>query len=272
MNIGITTLVGHTESLENFFKKVSALGYQYIELNCVRDYFAHCNAMQLADSPGDLARLKQLLDENNLKCSAVDCHGLFGRSAEEVLYSQRYLEAGMEVAVKLGSPLVITSIPGGAVTRPEMITAVRELCGKAEKLGLEIAVEAEYAFAVDPDTLESFLDEVNAPNLKVNFDPNHFARANWEVEDAVRKFFPRISHVHLKEHLPETPYPTRFTGTVGSPAYRMLDELVKLGFNGVISAETLAELDELPEDPAAVIMEGIKKYQQNQCCTASAAN
>ena len=233
----------------------------YVELNCVRDYYAHCNALQLADSKEELDRLRNLLNENHLCCSAVDCHGLFGRNREEFEYTQEYLEAGFRIAANLGAPTVVTSIPGGSAERPAMVAATKALCRKAAARNLELAIEAEYDFAVGPNTLERFLDAVDAPNLKVNFDPSHFVRSGWEVEKAVQTFFCRITHVHLKEYLPDRPHATRYTGTPGSPCTRMLDELFRLGYSGVASAETLAELDEGPENPAAVIMNGIRTWE-----------
>lgn len=265
MRWGISTLIGHKKSLASCCREAAALGYQCIELNCVRDYYAHCNALQLADSPEELDNINNLLRGNNLKCSAVDCHGLFGRNKAEVFYTLEYLNAGFRIARYLGAPAVITSIPGGGADFPDMITMTRELCRKAAAENLNLNIEAEYGFAVGPGNLKEFLDAVGAENLKVNFDPSHFVRSGRKVEEAIQNFFDRISHVHLKEYLPEIQHGTRYTGAPGTPCSRMLDELLHLGYNGVVSAETSVELDEdKSENPAESIMSGINKWLESK--------
>ena len=41
MKWGLTTLIAHRYSLEHCFREAAALGFQYVELNCVRGYYAH---------------------------------------------------------------------------------------------------------------------------------------------------------------------------------------------------------------------------------------
>ena len=259
---GITTLIGHRRSLKTCLTDAARFGYDWIELNCVRDYYAHWNAFQLADSPDELARLNGLLAECRLGCSAVDCHGLFGRNLEEFNYTCDYLIAGFRIAQTLKSPVVITSIPRGPAPWELMVRTTAELCRKAEDAGLTLAIEAEYDFTVGtPEELTNFLDAVDRPNLKVNFDPSHFARAGFDVPAMVRRFFEKIVHVHLKEFLPHQPCITRYTGVEASPCSRMLDELEFLGYNGVASAETLVDLGKETENPAAEIMKGIKTWE-----------
>ncbi len=262
---GITSLLCHKSGFENCLQKAKTCGYGYVELNCVSEYFAHYNAMQLADSPETLAYLKGLFDKYQMQCSAVDCHGLFGRSMTEFQYRCDYLLAGFKVAEALNCPIVATSIPGGSAPWEVLVEKTAELCRIAADRNLEIAVEAEYGFVVaNPDDLERFIADVDAPNLKVNFDPSHFARANYNIAESVRRLFPKIAHVHLKEYLPEKSYPTRFEGTTGGPAWQMLDALFELDYQGVVSAETVAELDYHSYDVPDIIMNGIEKWQKNK--------
>ena len=230
-------------------------------MNCVRDYYAHYNAMQLADSSGELLRIRRMLHENKLGCSAIDCHGLFGRSSCEYNYTCEYLEAGMRIALELGAPLVVTSIPKGPTPYSIMARTMKTLCQKAADLNLGLAIEAEYDFAVGPNELEMFLNDVAAQNLYVNFDPSHFARCGWKIPRAVEKFRDRIAHVHLKEYLPDVPHGTRYSGIQGSPCSQMLDELGRLDYDGIASAETLVELDDVSSDSASIIMNGIRSWE-----------
>ena len=263
MQWGMTSLIGHRDSFEHCCRYASRLGYGFIELNCVRDYFSHFNPLQLADSPETLRRIRDVLAESGLRCSAVDCHGLFARQPEGFAYSCDALRAGFEIASALGSPVVATSIPGGGAPWEKMVSECAGLCREAADRGLTVAVEAEYHFAVGtPDELERFLACVDSPNLAVNFDPSHFVRAGYDIAETLRRFDGRIAHVHLKEYLPASAHPTRFTGEEGSPASQMLDELRRLGYSGVASAETLAELDVDGEAAASEIMAGIRRWEQ----------
>jgi sugar phosphate isomerase/epimerase len=145
-----------------------------------------------------------------------------------------------------------------------MTARARDLCQEAAAMGLTIAIEAEYGFAVGtPDELERFLDETGAPNLAVNYDPTHFVRAGFGVRETVRRFAKRIVHVHLKEYLPEAVPPTLFTGErVGSPAWATLDELAAIGYDGIASVETLAELVLPAETLATTAWNAIQKWQE----------
>lgn len=265
MKWGLTTLICHRQSLNHCFRSARDLGYEYVELNCVRGYYEHCNALQLADMPEELVNLRNSLKANNLRCSAVDCHGIFGREAEEFQYMFEYMKAGFTIAEALQSPMVITSYPPGPTPWPRLVEATRALCREAKKKHLTIAVEAEYGYPVgSPETLFRLLTEVEMDNLKVNFDPFHFERANLDACAVLEDLYPHVVHVHLKEYRPGTPHPTRYTGVAGTPADRMLDFLAAAGFNGVVSAETLAEPDVDPQEAMLAIMNGIHQWEKRE--------
>ncbi|MBR7127350.1 MAG: sugar phosphate isomerase/epimerase [Lentisphaeria bacterium] len=266
MKWGITTLIGHRRGLAEFCQEVKKLGYEYIELNCVKNYFAHYNALQLANSPREIEFIQEILQTNNLGCSAVDCHGFYGRSEAEFEYTSDYLLAGLEVTEKLGSKFMVTSIPAcDIIPWEKMVKRMSEICRKAQDKNLEIVIEAEYNFPVGtPDSLEKFLSDVNEPNLKVNFDPSHFVRANFDVKEVIRRFFHVISHVHVKEYLPEKIHPTWYEGELNSPCSQMLDELYRFDYQGVASAETLVEMAYRGNEAPEIIMNGLKKWQKSK--------
>ena len=263
MQWGMTTLIWHKYALEHCFKAVSELGVKYIELNCVRGYYEHCNAFQLADSPDELQRIAGWLRKYDLKCSALDCHGMGGWQTDEFDYSIEYMYKSLQVAQALDAPLLVTSYPNGPAAWDKLVTETRKLCKKAAQSNIGVAIEVEYNYHVGSlESLEQFMDEVDIPNLSVNFDCSHFVRAGMDVAAVVRALFPKISHVHCKEYLPEAAYSTRYTGEAGSPCDIMLDTLCELGFNGVVSAETLADPSVDPQVAAAEIMAGINKWKE----------
>ena len=104
MKWGICSLIYHRWGFEHFLESSSKLGYTHIELNCVKDYFCHFNALQLADSPDLLLRLAAALERYRLKVSAVDCHGLVSSSADAMAYAEDYILAGFKIAHALNCP------------------------------------------------------------------------------------------------------------------------------------------------------------------------
>ena len=82
MKIGCSTLLYHKRGLFKCMDDIARIGYEYVELNCVRGYYGHFNSIQLADSPELLEMIANSLKKNNLKCSGIDCHGLYQEGCE----------------------------------------------------------------------------------------------------------------------------------------------------------------------------------------------
>ncbi|MBO5689973.1 MAG: sugar phosphate isomerase/epimerase [Lentisphaeria bacterium] len=265
MKWGFTTLIAHRYSLEHCFREAAELGFAYAELNCVRGYYAHANAMQLADDPAGLTHVSGLFQKYGLQCSAVDCHGLFGNTPDEFRYNLDYVRAGLKVAASLRAPMLITSFPKSETPWERLVVATRELCCEAADLGLRVAVEAEYGYPVGtPEEVDRLFEEVDHPALGINFDPSHFSRLGLKSADLLRHFGGRVIHVHAKEYLPETPFPTRYTGRLDSPGGEMLTALAELGYTGVASAETLAYPEADPSEAMQEIMRGLQNWESRQ--------
>lgn len=262
MKWGLTTLIAHRYSLEHCFREAASLGYKYVELNCVRGYYAHANAMQLADDPAGLEHIAGLLQKYGLQCSAVDCHGLYGNTPEEFQYNFDYVRAGLRVAHALQAPILITSFPKSAATWGDLVNASGTLCREAEEQGMRVAVEAEFGYPVGtPEEVEKLFDDVAHPALGINYDPSHFSRLGLKSADLLRRFGERVIHVHAKEYLPEKQFPTRYEGDLTSPCGEMLSALAELQFNGVVSAETLADPEADPSESMHQIMQGLRNWE-----------
>lgn len=262
MKWGLTTLIAHRYSLEHCFREAAELGFQYVELNCVRGYYAHANAMQLADDPAGLEHIAGLLQKYNLQCSSVDCHGLFGHTPEEFQYNFEYVRAGLDVAHALQAPILITSFPKSAATWSNLVEATGSLCRDAAERGMKIAVEAEFGYPVGtPDEVDKLFEDVAHPALGINYDPSHYSRLGLKSADLLRHFGDRVIHVHAKEYLPEKPFPTRYEGALSSPCGEMLTALAELQFSGVVSAETLADPEADPSESMRQIMQGLRNWE-----------
>ena len=265
MKWGLTTLIAHRYSLEHCFREAAELGFSFVELNLVRGYYAHANAMQLADDPAWMEHIAGLLQKYGLQCSSVDCHGLFGNTPEEFQYNFDYVRAGMKAAAFLNAPILITSFPRSETPWEKLVSATRELCLEAADCGMRVAVEAEFGYPVGtPEEVDRLFDEVAHPALGINYDPSHYSRLGLKSADLLRRFGDRVIHVHAKEYLPEKPFPTRYEGDLTSPCGEMLSALAELQFEGVVSAETLAYPEADPSEAMRQIMQGLKLWESRK--------
>ena len=264
MKWGLTTLIAHRYSLDRCFREAAELGYQYVELNCVRGYYAHANAMQLADDPAWLEHIAGLLKKYGLQCSSVDCHGLCGNTLEEFQYNFEYVRAGLQVAHALQAPILITSFPKSAASWEDLVNATRNLCREAAENGMKVAVEAEFGYPVGtPEEVDKLFEDVDHPALGINYDPSHYSRLGLKSADLLRRFGDRVIHVHAKEYLPENKFPTRYTGDLTSPCGEMLSALAELQYSGVASAETLAYPEADPSESMRQIMQGLRNWEKS---------
>ena len=246
MKLGITSLIYHKRSFLDCVKDVAEIGYNYIEPNFVTGYYGHYNASELEKSPEQLAAIVQSLHDNHLACSGVDCHGLCQGNMEKVEYTIRYVSAGIRVAKALCCPILITSYPCGEASWSKIVDATIQLANEAKALGILYAVEPERRYPVsNSKNLRQLINDVGDNLVKVNFDPTHFIDEGEDPIKALHNFIPELVHVHLKDYIDGKPAP--FLGQKGSPAYRLLKELQRLDFQGVVSAETLADVCDEPE-------------------------
>lgn len=129
------------------------------------------------------------------------------------------------------------------VIRPEeqwdwAVESVRFLGGRADRLGLEIALELEpfhLSLVNSIDTMVRFLDDVDHPAVKANIDVSHLVLSKVAPEE-LRRLQGRAAHVHISDcdgkvhgDLP----PGR--GVVPFEPY--LREIKALGIDGAISVE-----------------------------------
>ena len=138
------------------------------------------------------------------------------------------------------------------------VETVSELGDYAKGLGVEIAIELEPFHLSIVNTLAkmvSFLDDLHHPAVRANLDISHLALAHTPAEE-VPNLQGRIAHVHFsdcdgKKHgdLP----PGR--GVVNFRPY--LAQLMKVGFNGVVSIE----LEYSPE-PAKIVEWVAEAYRE----------
>ena len=223
-------------TLEDVAKKVSAWGYNGLELACWGDHFEVDKAME---SDRYVRDKRDLLEKYDLNCWAISTHlvgqcvadpiddrhkgilpprlwgdgdpdGVRQRCAEEVMNTARAAAAfGVNVVNGFtGSPIwhMIYSFPPNDFEQIE--AGYREFADRwnpildvfdevGVKFGLEVhPTEIAYDFV----TTEKALAAVDRrPAFGINFDPSHLAHQFLDSAAFIETFGDRIYHVHVKD-------------------------------------------------------------------------
>jgi sugar phosphate isomerase/epimerase len=206
-------------------------------------------------SDSDRRRLRSLAEEHGLGISAVVTHlGLADTIRQGAPLD---LDGAVQVAVDLGSPLVLLHI-GGPAAHPwttadlwrTSLAHVRRACDRAAGNGIRIALDA-----VAPDFLTTtplevrrFLEEVDRPNIGWNLDPAYLSFYGFALDEAIELVGPWICHAHIKDHRgrpDDPPWLVPGDGELDHGAWARA--LRRLGLSGVVSAEVIARPKNMPE-------------------------
>lgn len=227
-------------SIDYAIRKFHEIGYDGIELSVVHgmsqtilmdafeDFFIH-HTVELCRSLKDF------------KITSLAAHANY--VTDDHLYDvQKKL---IEAAPKYGTDIVImsTGIPfeqregHEKALYAELEVRTRELCKRAEDLGVRIAIE------VEPNqlfrNLTIFLDmadKINSPALKLNFDVGHIYLSEVDIVKAIDRCAPFIVHSHIDnmcmgEHCHKLPWDGEIDLV---EAYRALKAA---GFDGDVSLD-----------------------------------
>ncbi|MBE7470681.1 MAG: sugar phosphate isomerase/epimerase [Anaerolineae bacterium] len=223
-------------SLDTLAQKVSAWGYDGLELACWGDHFEVDKALE---SDKYAREKRELLEKYNLKCWAISTHlvgqcvcdliderhkgilpprlwgdgdpeGVRQRCAEEVKNTARAAAAfGVKIVNGFtGSPVwhMLYSFPPNDFNKIE--AGYREFADRwnpimdvfdevGVKFGLEVhPTEIAYDFVTTQKTLDAI---GRRPAFGINFDPSHFAHQFLDSAAFVTEFGDRIYHVHVKD-------------------------------------------------------------------------
>jgi sugar phosphate isomerase/epimerase len=122
---------------------------------------------------------------------------------------------------------------------------VRRICGRAASHGQTFALETGQEPA---RVLLRFMEDVNRPNLRINFDPaNMILYGSGDPIEALRLLGPRVVSVHAKDgDWPPSGVPGALgreralgEGAVGMP--RFVRTLAEIGFRGPLNVERETE-------------------------------
>jgi len=233
-------LTADWKTFENQLAILKSLGAEGVQLWAV-DYSPRHPCLLDPDRCGQdcRRRITELVESYGLKISSF-CAQLRGFDDPQGL-EERIAKTCkvLEMAAELEAPIV-TAHPG-RIPEDKRAPAYRlmfESLGKvarcAENAGAYFCIET----GMEPaSVLRSFLEELNSPAIKVNFDPANLLMAYGveEVLRGVRLLGPWIAHTHAKDHNPQTGRATVGEGLV--PWRKYFSELKAAGFKGWLAIE-----------------------------------
>ncbi|MBL7190592.1 sugar phosphate isomerase/epimerase [bacterium] len=181
------------QPLETALKSIADCGYQAVEL-CLE----HPDLNPENPHHWSAEQLKPYLRECNLEASAVSFHGKRAGGKEK----REKCSYGMKSASDLGVKVFISGSFLGheTVKFEEMCEFTSEMCVEAEKLGIDFAVEPEPGTVIhNSEDMESLIDRVKNPRLKINLDIGHSYLTENDIFDDICKWSGIFVHTHIED-------------------------------------------------------------------------
>lgn len=264
MKIGISQLVLPNLSLEEFFAKSAAAGYEVVEL-CMK----RTGELTPETDAAGLRRIADLACARGLAIVSMchsHCTGNLLDSGEAQRRSIDETVAGLRAAAALGARCTLHTLgrPGPDLYYDDAyrngVASLREIARTAEALDVCVAVEFVWnGFLFSPLEMDRFLRECCSPQIGFYFDPGNMAVFHFPHHWA-RILGPRIRMMHAKDWtgsaLKDGGWPAllKGSGRVDWPA--ILRELRAAGYTGPIISEVgpgTASLEETAESIRKII-------------------
>lgn len=203
----------HYYSLDYMLEAQKRAGYKSIELFCAAPH-VHMTAEGIADR----AELIRKIKASNLRVVCVtpdNCMGPWqyaAAGAEQISQCKKYFRHALELASELDCQKVACHSGWGLLDEPRPEAWKRSLdfmswyCGEAQKLGLTLVMEslrkAESNLVNSLPTLEQYLRELGAPNIRPMIDTCAMAVAGESMADWFKTFSDSIAHMHFVDGTP----------------------------------------------------------------------
>jgi sugar phosphate isomerase/epimerase len=174
----------------------------------------------------------------------------------------------VDVARRLGAKVVVAH-PGSQaeydMPRRERLTLIPDVIGKvadyAAEYGIKIAVEPlpKHEPGSSLEEVLWVLDQINRPNVGVNFDVNHLFPAD-AIPDLIRKAGNRILSVHISDQDDTERHWMPFEGKLDWNA--VLDALGEVGYDGPLIYETHVKNADSCADIARMVVDNYHRLMR----------
>ncbi len=181
-------------------ERAAKLGYKYVEpmvhngreLLSEAGYF---HSFSLDDDPGEM---KDILDQNGVKPSALSAHCPLMRPEISV----PYLQKAIHLAAAIGAPVVNTDegIRPSWVSMDEAFQVMKYTLSTvmriAERYRVFIGIEPHQSISRTTEGLLKIIGLVESPLLRVNYDTGNVYLAGGDPYEGLKTVCPLLVHVH----------------------------------------------------------------------------
>ncbi len=248
--------------LEDALRKISALGFRYVELNCDE----HLGFKIRDDVP--VSRVKKLLDEFDIAPAALMGNSDFAVSDSKLDAILAWVGKQISYCGALGAPVLrifASHIRAQYVDRDmfdRTIRNLRRIVPVAEENRVQLALENHFGITASGDDVARIVEGVASPWLGVNYDPANFVPVGVDPIEAGRQLAPYIRHCHLKDavYVGSTSYSGYAYLEVGAGIVdypRVIELLRDIDYQGFLSLEY-----ESTFDPVRGTQQGLANLRQ----------
>lgn len=253
MRIGYCTWGMMKVPIEEVIPGIAKIGYQGIELAVTPGWPTDLDTLDSSKRQ----QIKDLLAAHNLALTAVAGHTSMaesdpGKNEANLKRLRRTIKLAAELA-QPGETAIVASLIGGRDDEWEqkkslIAERVHALGEYAASQGVIFAVEPHCGTAFDlPEKALWMMEQVNHPNVRLNFDISHFDIRGISIDDCVPQMAPWSVHTHVKDQ--RGIYPNHEFLTPGSGPFdfvHYLSVMHQAGYTGFIGMEVSVMVQRKP--------------------------
>lgn len=259
MKLGYSTWGMPTVPIDTALRHLAEVGYEGVEITVIPGWITELSTLDRAERKRIVGMAKQY----GLAIPAIAAHSsLVETDPEKHARALYYLQGGIDLATDWaidGEVPVIDTTAGGkpddwAALSPLAVERTQALCDYAAPRGVIIAMEPHVGSLLNtPQRTVEFMQLVNRPNLKLNFDISHFNVMGFSIEESVSMMAPHSVHTHIKDERGIAPnFEFLIPGEGNFDYVRYLKAMQKAGYTGFISPEISIMVQRRPNyDPLA---------------------
>ncbi|HUT58144.1 MAG TPA: sugar phosphate isomerase/epimerase [Phycisphaerae bacterium] len=235
ITISLCSIAFRDEPIESLVPRIAQIGYDAVEI---------FGSQIDGKSDEELSALKDLCAEHGLRPLAVAPYLSLTRSREAYDESLACAERFVHYCRVLGAPKFRTFTDVGPKGIGSDVATPQQWAQGIEGLKHITALDRGIAFVMEThpqtlvDTVESIervLAEVDAPNLKVLYQPGNTDFRQRGIIECWRRLRPHVEHMHIQNHRDDDAPPYVEEGTLDLPAFF---RAVKAdGYDGSMSVE-----------------------------------
>ena len=262
------------DDIEVLAEKLKSYDMEYIQLALMKSVKDVQEAGGIYDEK-IADKIKSALEKNGVKVSVLGCYiNPVCPDKEQRKKEIEKFKENIRYARAIGATMIGTetgSVSPDGLFHPynhseenyqDFFSVMKELVGYAKDMGVTVGVEAVTIFTIhSPETMKRFLDDIDADNVKVIFDPmNYLDISNYKQQREIYKkafelYGDRIAVIHCKDFAVEGNALKYVLPTYGGLDYEYLSELAR-----EYGVDVPWLLEEVKEKDVVEISEKIKKY------------